>query len=181
MTGLNRDECSAAGCSDLLVCDQFAFHNSPIIRRFNYACDKTDRVISWSGPQKLYRVVSGDRAGRVVQTVSFHQVPGRGPVAMAVEEGADDAATQHSGKRLLVSFRLEVGYDFIALGEAANVQALFIRRTAPETGKVWSVGFLYAFFSHRLSKVQSLMSDTLYQFVATAGKSDAICYPNQPQ
>lgn len=71
-------------------------------------------------------------------------MPGRGPVAMAVEQSADDAAAQHPGKRLLVRFRLEVGYHFITVGKAANVQALFVRGTATEARIVRCVSFLKA-------------------------------------
>ena len=67
---------------------------------------------------------------------------------MAVEQRADNAPAQHSGKRFLISLRLEGRYDFIALRKAANVQTLFVRRAAAKARIVWRVSFLNAFFVH---------------------------------
>src|SRR5260221_5232256 len=71
----------------------------------------------------------------------------RSPVAMTIQQRADNAATQHPGKRFLISFRLEGCDNFITARKAANVQALFIRRTTAKARIVRSVPFLDTFFS----------------------------------
>ena len=73
---------------------------------------------------------------------------------MTVQKRADDAAAQHARKGFLVSLGLKGRKDFIAAREAANVQALLVRRAATKTSVVRRVGFLDAFFSH-LFRVQA--------------------------
>src|SRR5882724_13615176 len=72
---------------------------------------------------------------------------GARPVAVTIEQRADDAATQHSGKSLLISLWLERRYNFVTARKAANVQALFIRGTATKARIVWCVSLLDTFFS----------------------------------
>jgi len=58
----------------------------------------------------------------MIQSGFFHQVIRSRPVAVTIEQRADDAAAQHSRKRFLISLGLEPRDDFIAVREAANVQ-----------------------------------------------------------
>ena len=51
----------------------------------------------------------------MIQPGLLHQVISRRPVAVTIEQRADDPATQHSGKRFLISLRLESGDNLIAL------------------------------------------------------------------
>ncbi len=82
----------------------------------------------------------------MIQSGFLHQVIRARPVAMTIQQRADDAAAQHSRKRFLISLWLERRNDFIAAREAANVQALFVRRAATKAGVVRRVGFLNALF-----------------------------------
>ena len=75
----------------------------------------------------------------------LHQVIRGGPVAMTIQQRADDAAAQHSGKCFLISRRLKGRHDFITLGKAANVQALFIRWSTSKARHAGRVGFLETF------------------------------------
>src|SRR5205807_10481990 len=101
--------------------------------------------------QQLDRIVRGDGARRMVRSGFLHQVISRGPIAMTIEQRADDAAAQHSRKGFLISLGLERRDDFIATWKAANVQTFFIRRTATKAGIVWRVSFLETLFVlHRL-------------------------------
>ena len=68
---------------------------------------------------------------------------------MTVEQCADDPAAQHSRKCFLIGFRVEGCDDFIAAREAANVQALLVRRTAAKASHAWRVGLLQSFFVHK--------------------------------
>ncbi len=73
---------------------------------------------------------------------------GSGPVTMTVEQRANNPAAKHSGKRFLVGLRLPIGNNFIAPGKAADLQTLFICRSATKTFQVWRVCFLDTFFVH---------------------------------
>ncbi len=148
---LDCDKRAAAGCSHFVVRDQFAFHYCPVICGFNYTRNQMDWFIGRCWPQEFDCVVGRDGAGRVIKTVVSHQMVGGGPVAMAVEHGAGDASAEHSRKRLLVSFRLPVGHNFLAGWEAANVQPSFVCRATTKTPQVWGVSFLDTFFIHQLS------------------------------
>ncbi len=102
-------------------------------------------LVSGRRSQEFDGVVSGDGAGRVVQTIALHQMPGGGPVAVTIEEGADNAAAQHSGKGFQMGFGLPIGDHLIAAREAANMEALFICRPATKTCQRGGVCFLNAF------------------------------------
>ena len=82
----------------------------------------------------------------MVRAGVFHQMIGRGPVAMAIEQRADDSAVQDSGKRLVFLLRLPFSNDLAVFDEAANMQTLAVRWTATEAGILGSVLFLKRFF-----------------------------------
>src|SRR5712692_4384092 len=84
-----------------------------------------------------------------------HQVIRARPVAVTIQKRADDPATQHARKCFLISFGSKGRDDFIATCEAANVQALFVRRTTAKAGVVRSVSFLDALFVHVYSLLKT--------------------------
>src|SRR5436190_8528637 len=61
---------------------------------------------------------------------------------MAVEQCTDNAAVQHSRKRLVMRLRVKFGNHFVALYKTADVQSLLILRPAAEADPVRRVGFL---------------------------------------
>ncbi len=85
----------------------------------------------------------------MIQSGLLHQIVGRSPVAVTIEQCADNAPAQHSRKRFLIGFRLERRDNFIAARKAANVQAFFIRGTTAKAGIVRRVCFLDALFSYQ--------------------------------
>ena len=88
----------------------------------------------------------------------LHQMISSGPVAVAIEQRADDAAAQDSRESFLPGFRLEGGNDIVTFREAANVQTLFVRRSTPKASIVGRVSFLDTFFHNvqcPMSNVQS--------------------------
>ena len=123
MSGFDRDERSATGCADLVVRDQLAFDIADCQLTLPHARPVLP-AIGRRRAQELDRVLGGDGARWLVSAGLLHQVPRRGPVAMAVEQRADDAAAQHSFKRFVLLARLPLGDDFIAIRKAADVQAL---------------------------------------------------------
>ncbi len=100
----------------------------------------------------------------MVHTGAFHQMVSRRPVAMTVEERADDAAAEHSRKCFLISLGLKLSDNLVALLKATDVQAVFIRGPATKARIVWRVSFLNALHSGIVqspkSKVQTQELDS---------------------
>src|SRR5215208_5968893 len=91
--------------------------------------------------QELDRIISRNCTRRLVGATLLHEVPRRRPVAMTVEQRADDPAAQHSLKRFILLRRLPLRDNLVTIGKAANVQALRVRRSTAEAREIWSVGF----------------------------------------
>lgn len=150
MAGFHCDEGAATGCRDLVMCDQLAFNHGAISAGFNHARHQPHRLVRRRRPSQGNLVISGDCAGRMIGARALHQMISSGPVAMTVEQRADDAAAEHPGKCLLIRLGLKFRDYFVTLRKAANVQPLFVRRPATKARIVGRVGFLDAFFSHDL-------------------------------
>ena len=148
MAGFDGDKSSATGCCHFVVRDELAFDNRPIFRRFDHTRHQMNWLVSRRWSFEFDGVVSGDGAGRFVESVAFHQKVSSRPVAMAIEQCASDASAQHALKRFLVAFGLEVCDRFVTVRETADVQTSFVGRSAAETFEIGSVGFLDAFFVH---------------------------------
>src|SRR6267143_5577368 len=63
----------------------------------------------------------------------FHQMIGRRPITMTVEQRANDAPVQNARKRFVLRLRLPFGDDFAVFGKTADPQAFVIRRPATPT------------------------------------------------
>ena len=138
-------ESAPTGGANFIVRDQFAFDHSAIFSRLDNPRSHSYRPIRWRRSLQRDRVVGGDCARRFVGAGFLHQVPGSGPVAMTIEQRADNAAAQHARKCLVLFARLPLSDNFIAVRKAADVQSLWIRGATSETGKIWCKGFLDAF------------------------------------
>ena len=86
--------------------------------------------------QEFDLVLGRHRARDGVRLHPLHQMIRGGPVAVAIQQRADDPAIQNARKRFVFFLRRPIGDDFIAPGEAPDVQALEIRRSTTETGVV---------------------------------------------
>src|SRR5690606_8392806 len=94
----------------------------------------------------------GDRARQLARPGALQEVPGRGPVAVAVEQRADDPAVQHPGECLVVRLRRPLAHQFLALDEAAQAETLLVGRTAAEAHVVLRVAFLQALLAGRTGR-----------------------------
>ena len=142
---LHRHESPATSRANFIVRDQLAFNDRPIVCRFNHASAQLHGLIGWGWPHQLDRIVRRNGTRRMIRAGFLHQVIRGGPVAVTIEERANNSATQHSGKGFLISRRLESRDHFIAFGEAANVQSLFIRWPTSEARHLRRIGFLETF------------------------------------
>ena len=146
--GFDRDEGAATSCGYFVMRNQFAFNNRSVLGGLDYTRHQPNRLVSWRGTFEFYCVVSGNGAGRFVESITFHQKVSGGPVAMAIEQGAGNTTAQHPVKRLLVSFGLKLSDHLFALREAADVKASFVCWPTAKTFEVGSVSFLDTFFVH---------------------------------
>src|SRR5216684_3310041 len=93
--------------------------------------------------------IGGDGAGWCLASVALHQHHRRRPVAVAVQQRADDAAVQDVVERRVMRLRRPVADELVPLANAADTQPFVVRRPAPEAAVLRSPRFLDAFFGHR--------------------------------
>ena len=79
---------------------------------------------------------------------------GRRPVAVAVEQGSENATVDDSVEGLVVRLRPPLGHDLLAglRDEALDTQALLIGRPASEAAVPGGVSVLEAFHGKRLQE-----------------------------
>src|SRR5437763_860438 len=69
-------------------------------------------------------------------------MPRGGPIAVAIEQSADNPAVQDAGEGFVFFLRLPFGHDFIAANETANMKPFWIRGAATKAGVGRCVEFL---------------------------------------
>src|SRR5206468_9528873 len=89
--------------------------------------------------------VRGHGAGRRAAGALAHEVHGRGPVAVAVEQRAADAAVEDVVERGVVRLGRPGADELVALLEAADAQPFVVGRPAAEAAVPRRVGLLNAF------------------------------------
>ena len=147
MARCDGDKRATTSRANFVVRDQLAFDDRFIASRLNHTRDELHWTIARRRAQELDRVLSRDRAWRLVGAALLHQVPRCSPVAMTVQERADDTAVQHAVIGFVFRARLPLGDDHIAVGEAADVQTFWVCRAAAEAGEIWRERFLNALHS----------------------------------
>ena len=103
------DEYAAAGSGDLAAARELGLDHHAIPLNLGGCRLEVDRAIERRGGAQLDVKFGGHGAGRRFAAALAHQRPGRGPVAVAIEQTADDAAAQHALERLVVRFGRPVG------------------------------------------------------------------------
>src|SRR5882724_2897935 len=156
MIGFYGYERPPAGSADSVVRNQFSFHNRPIISGLHHAGNQLYRAVGGSRTEQLDRVFGGHRRRRPISTVSFHQVPGCRPIAMAIEQRANYPAAKHTSESLVFRLWLPLSNYLLAVGKTAHMQSFVVSRATVEAGKLRSVGFLNAL--HWLKHYEALCS-----------------------
>src|SRR5207249_3623264 len=87
-------------------------------------------------------------ARRCILAGLLHEMHGRGPVAVAIEQRAAYAAVEDAVEGLMMRLRPPLADQFVPFGEASDAQSFFVRRAASEAAVVRRVGFLKALFRH---------------------------------
>ena len=88
--------------------------------------------VKWRRPEQFDVKISRDGAIGLCFAVAFHKKIGRGPIRVAIEQCSDDAAVQHSRKRLMFGARVPDSNYLVAFGIAIDVQPFLICGPAAE-------------------------------------------------
>src|SRR5437899_3125461 len=91
MTRLDRNRSAIASGCNSFVRDQLAFDNRAIAFHLNYTGDQPQWTVRWRRAQQLDCIIGRHGAGRMIRAIALHQMIRRSPVAMAIEQRADDA------------------------------------------------------------------------------------------
>ena len=142
MAFLHRDKNSATNGADFSAGAQCPLDGRAIIRQIHNSGRKKHRIVRRSWSQQFDRIFRSDRAWRAILVCTFHQMISRCPVAVAIEQRADDAAIQNAIKSLVLLLRFPLSDDFAILRETLNMQAVRIRRPTTPADIVRSVFFL---------------------------------------
>lgn len=148
MTGLDGHKGAAAGSRYLIVGQQLAFDNRSIVLHFQHPRRHPKQGVSGRWPQKFDCIVRRHRTGRMIGAIAFHQSISGSPVTVAIEQRADNAATQHAAEGFLPGLRMKVRYDFIALRKTLDVQPFVVGWATAKAGVVRCESILKTFFRH---------------------------------
>ena len=112
MTFFHRNENSAARCADFSASDECSFNGCAIVCQIDNLRGKKYRIVRRRWPEQFDCILRRDSAWRMILVRILHQVIGGRPIAMAIEQRADDAAIQNSLKRLVFFLWLPLRDDF---------------------------------------------------------------------
>jgi len=134
MTFFDRNENAAACRANFSATAQRAFNCRTIDpsrtgTKIDNVRGKRDWTVGRRWSEQFDRIFGGHRARRMIRAGVFHQMISRSPVAMTIEQRADDSAVQNAGKRFVLRLRLPFRDDFAVPGKTADAQTLGIRRT----------------------------------------------------
>lgn len=138
----DRNENSATRSANFSSGTQCSVNGRTVIGDLNDLGREKHGVVRGCRPQQVDRVLRSDCARRAIFACAFHQVVCCCPVAMAIEQRADDPAVQNSLERFVFFLRFPLGDDFAVFGETMNVQAIWICRTAAEANVSRRIFFL---------------------------------------
>jgi hypothetical protein len=145
MAGFHRDERPGAGGANFPVGGKCPLHPGAVGRGLDDAGLEGEVGVHGSGREQLDGVAGGDGAGRLGEGIALHEVPRGGPIAVAVEQGADDAAVENPGKcRVVRAWFPGRKERAVGPGKTADMQTLGVGGTAAEADACWRIAFLQA-------------------------------------
>src|SRR5687767_12974620 len=89
---------AATSGGHLIVSNQLSFHHCTVALRFDNASYEFYWQVSRCRTLQFDCVFRSHRAGRMIHSRLPHQMPGGSPVAVTIEESAEDAAPYHASK-----------------------------------------------------------------------------------
>src|SRR6185369_534926 len=142
MAGFDGNEGAATSGADFVMRDQLAFDDRFVATRLDHTRDEFHWSIARRRAQEFDGVLSRDGAGWLVSAALLHQMPCRRPVAVTIEERADDPAAQHPVECFILLARLPLSDNLFAICKTPNVQTLRIRWSTAETREIRGVSLL---------------------------------------
>jgi hypothetical protein len=117
----NCDENSATRCANFSTSGEYPFNGRAVISQIDNFGGKKHGIIRWRWPEQFDCILRRDSARRVVLFRMLHQMIGSRPIAMAIEQRADDAAIQYSLKSFVFFFWFPLCDNFAGLWETPDM------------------------------------------------------------
>ena len=149
MAFLHRDEDSPACGANFSSSSQYSLDRRTVITDLGNLRRERNGVVCRGRPQQFDGIFRGDRAWRAIFACAFHQMIRCRPVAMTIEQCADDPAVQNPLERFVFFLWFPFSDDLAAcsrfigvLQETTNMQAVGIRHAATEAHVLGRIFFL---------------------------------------
>jgi hypothetical protein len=142
------DENSTASRANFPAGSQCSFNRRPIICEIDNLRRQKNRRAGWSRPDQFNRIFCRHGTWRAILFRPPHQLVGRRPIAMAIEQRADHAAIQYSGKSLILFLWFPFCYDYAVFRKTTNTQPVRVRRPTAPACVVRRVLFLKGLRAH---------------------------------
>ena len=121
MTFRYCNENSPTRCTNFSARSQCPFYGRADVRQIDDLCGKKYRIVRRRRPEQFDCILRSHRARRVIVFRALHQMIGRRPIAMAIEQRADDAAIQDSLERFVFFLWLPFRDDFAVFLETPDM------------------------------------------------------------
>jgi hypothetical protein len=121
MTFFHRNKDSATRCANFSTRGECPFNGRAVVSQIDNFSAKKHRIIRRRWPEQFDCIPRRDSARRVILFRMLHQMIGSGPIAMAIEQRADDAAIQDSLKSLIFFLWLPLRDNFAISWETPDM------------------------------------------------------------
>src|SRR5437588_5394475 len=101
-----------------------------------------------------------------------HQMPRRCPVAVTIEQCADHAAVEHTGKRFVLLLWHPIGDNLVTFGETADAHAFSVSRSAAVARVFRRVFFLKRLLHATMRRRRDTAATVVRCKANAAGSSD---------
>jgi len=142
MAFLHRNENSATGSANFSSSSQCSLDGRTVISDLNHLGSEKHGVVRRRRPQQFDGVFRSDCARRTIFARAFHQMIRCRPVAMTIEQCADDPAVQNSLERFVFFLRFPLSDDLAVFQETTNMQAVRVCHPATEAHVSGRIFFL---------------------------------------
>ena len=180
MAFFHCNENSAACGANFSAGTQCSLDGRTVISDLDNLRREKNGVVCRGRPDQFDGVFRGDRARRTIFARAFHQMIRCGPVAMTIEQCADDPAVQNSLECFVFLLRFPLSDDLAAcsrfigvLQETTDMQAVRVCRAATEANIFRRIFFLERlFFFHLVGRLCETPSERCVN--AKASDTDAL-------
>ena len=112
MALFHRDKNSAASRANFPICSQCPFDGGAVVRQINDLRGEEHGIIRRCWPDQFDCILRCNSAWGVILVRVLHQMVGGCPIAMTIEQCADDATIQNSLERFVFFLRFPLRDHF---------------------------------------------------------------------